>query len=225
MYPVTVIDNFYEDPFKIRDFALAQKFYQQGSWPGLRTGQINELDPTLFGNFAKKVLSIFFNIHHEQVYWNFNSTFQLCGSSFEEGWVHADCDGINPNGPKFAGVVYLTPNAPLTGGTSVYKLKDNEYADYYSIDWTYRDEFYRGNLSCNLDQYRIYRNLHNEKFLKTIDISNVFNRLVIYNAADYHRENTLFGSIKEDSRLTQVFFAHIDSDNHPYTRMSTTSKI
>lgn len=225
MYPLTIVDNFYKDPYKIRDFALSQNFHQKGPWPGLRTDQFVKIHSELFLEFAKKTLSIFFNLDQEQIYWNFNSTFQLCGKEFEEGWVHADWDGKTPTGPKFAGVIYLTPDAPLSGGTSLYKLKNDETFDYHTMDWTIKDEFYNNNLSCNLEEYQKQRSLHNDKFLKTVDVSNVFNRLVLYNTTDFHKENILFGKKINDSRLTQVFFVHLDCESHPVNRMSKNSKI
>jgi hypothetical protein len=225
MYPITIVDNFYKDPYKIREFALSQNFYQKGSWPGMRTEQFVKMHPEFFLEFAKKTLSIFFNLDQEQVYWNFNSTFQLCGKEFEEGWIHADWDGKAANGPKFAGVIYLTPDAPLSGGTSTYILKNNETFDYYNMDWSQRDSFYNDCLSVKIENYRRERELHNNKFLKTIDINNVFNRLVLYNTTDFHKENILFGEKINDSRLTQVFFAHLDCENHPLDRMLKKSKI
>lgn len=225
MYPITIIDNFYKDPYKIRDFALSQNFYQKGAWPGVRTDQFVKLHPDLFLEFAKKTLSVFFNIEYEQVHWNFNSTFQLCGKDFEEGWVHTDWDGKSANGATIAGIIYLTPGAPLSGGTSVYKLKDNEIVSDDDDWWLVRNNFYKNNTNVNLEEYRKKRDLYNNKFLKTLDIGNVFNRLVIYNTTDFHKENILFGNTTEDSRLTQVFFARVGTDATPLHRMLTNGKI
>ena len=93
------------------------------------------------------------------------------------------------------------------------------------MDWTIKDEFYNNNLSCNLEEYQKQRSLHNDKFLKTVDVSNVFNRLVLYNTTDFHKENILFGKKINDSRLTQVFFVHLDCESHPVNRISKNSKI
>jgi len=225
MYPITVIDNFYKDPYLIREFALSQHFYQKGPWPGVRTDQFVKLEPDLFLEFVKKTLSVFFNLTHEQLFWNFNSTFQLCNKEFEEGWVHTDWDGKEPHGSRFAGVIYLTPDAPVSGGTSVFKLKETETFDYHSMDWTAKNQFYAGNIDRSLEDYRLQRDAHNNKFIKTVDIGNVFNRLVLYNTTDFHKENLLFGETVNDSRLTQVFFVQLDCEQHPVQRMLSNSNI
>jgi hypothetical protein len=45
--PVTVLDNFFDDPNSIRSWALAQEFISDplGNWPGKRTKPLGHLNP------------------------------------------------------------------------------------------------------------------------------------------------------------------------------------
>ena len=47
--PLTVVDNFFETPTLVRNFALQQEFFKgdRGNWPGIRTKFLDELDINL----------------------------------------------------------------------------------------------------------------------------------------------------------------------------------
>ena len=57
-----------------------------------------------------------------------------------------------------------------------------------------------------LEKYKEGRARYNSNFEKTLDVKNVYNRLLIYDTSEFHKESGFFGSCKEDSRLTIVFF-------------------
>ena len=42
LIPTTIVDNFFEDPMKVRDYALSQDFFSdtERSWPGKRTSPL-----------------------------------------------------------------------------------------------------------------------------------------------------------------------------------------
>ena len=49
MYPTTICDNFFDEPDKVVEFALAQKYFpNDGRYPGTRTEQIVNLDRSLY---------------------------------------------------------------------------------------------------------------------------------------------------------------------------------
>ncbi len=62
LYPVTVIDNFYDNPDAIRKFALAQKFifrHEEAAdigyvYPGCRIQDLHSLDSALHAKVLKK---------------------------------------------------------------------------------------------------------------------------------------------------------------------------
>ena len=57
--PLTVVDNFFETPTLVRNFALQQEFFKgdRGNWPGIRTNFIEDLDIDLFNSIHDKILS------------------------------------------------------------------------------------------------------------------------------------------------------------------------
>lgn len=208
MIPVTIVDNFFNDPYKIREFALLQEFerHDGASWPGLRTKMLLDLDSNMYNLFVDKLLSVFFNLPNDHIGCNVDVFFQYTTATYEEGWIHTD------TGVSFAGVIYLTPTPAIDSGTLIYQENciTRDYDQYPKV------EFYNG-LTTNVAAYRDLRNTHNLKFTKTLDVSNVFNRMVIFSGEEWHRENKFFGSNINDSRLTLVFFVNLKTYNNTNT--------
>ena len=116
----------------------------------------------------------------------YNGAFQYT-TSRDRSWIHID--GYN----NWAGVLYLTPDAPLSSGTSFY-------------------QFYDGTM-CKSDRDLLKNNKEIDRWSqdltkwKEIDkVGNVFNRLILFNSNRYHMSRDYFGDTKENSRLFQVFF-------------------
>jgi hypothetical protein len=113
IYPVTIIENFYENPDAIRKFALAQEYkfcYEQTGlnyvYPGSRTKDLFALDKSLFEKVCKKLVSVFHNTEHDYMRWGITTSFQSVTAEYGKGVIHTDTNTI------FAGVLYLTPDAP-----------------------------------------------------------------------------------------------------------------
>jgi len=192
-----VVDNFFPYPNVIRSWALTNKFYnakefserigQHTSWPGVRTDHIMDLDIdyanvvlTEVSNLATK------NFMNAQV--SIKSYFQVCTSSDGDSWVHQD------NDVDVAAVLYLTPNAPVSSGTTIYRC--NDHNAWHSLDI---DEMKKLNRFEDRTNY--------EKIFTPIDVfGNVYNRLIMYKGDEFHKSNDYFGSSIQDGRLTQVFF-------------------
>ena len=60
-YPISVVDNFYENPDRVRELALQEEFTQtkKGGFPGERTRPIHEINLGLFNFFNHKLFSIY----------------------------------------------------------------------------------------------------------------------------------------------------------------------
>lgn len=221
MIPITIVDNFFETPSLIRDYALSLDYSQERSnFPGIRTQRLDIINPDLNDLLARKLFSLFFNLDNDRIGWEISSGFQLTDKTFDSGWAHLDGTMA-----QFAGVIYLNPNAPLNGGTTICKLK-HEMRDEFNknIDEhnDLKDKFYKGE-TVDLEYYKSKKDLHNSYFDTTLEVSNVFNRLFLYDGSYYHRENMFFGEGKE-SRLTLVFFGKLvtyDQTRTPITRSKT----
>ena len=187
-----VIDNFYNNALETREYILTQEFLVRGNYPGQRTRSFanqhlkNIIQEYVFpygGKITDFPMPNETNQDDNNIY---NGAFQYT-TSRDRSWVHID--GFN----NWAGVLYLTPDAPLSSGTAFYEfydgtqcardmeiLKNKEEIDKYSQDLT--------------------------KWKKVDQVGNVFNRLILFNANRFHMSMDYFGDSKENGRLFQVFF-------------------
>jgi len=214
LLPVTIVDNFFNNPDYIRSEALKLN-YEKSRSPGLRAicpANISEL-------VSKKIFALLIDMNKHIVEGTIETHFQLTTKDLNHGWVHNDVNGTY----YFAGVIYLTPNAPLSGGTSMYKPINNSL-DFDLFEKLQEDKMnvYTGKTN-DLKKFNEAREKNNSLFYKTVDISNIYNRLVMYPVDEFHSENKLFGETKEDARLTLVFFVtHIASNSMlPIDRMKS----
>jgi len=213
LIPITIVDNFFEDPDYIRSEALKLS-YNKAKAPGLRA----MCPPGIANIVAKKIFALLIDMNKHVVEGKLEIYFQLTTKELEHGWVHNDVNGRF----YFAGVIYLTPNAPLSGGTSIYKSINTEsQLDLMENLQKIKVDFYTGK-SNDLKKFKENREQNNSLFNKTVDVSNVYNRLVMYPVDEFHSENILFGETKEDARLTLGFFVeHIASNSMlPIDRMN-----
>jgi hypothetical protein len=187
-----IIDNFYNNAYETRKYVLTQEFLVRGNYPGQRTisyanNHLKDIIQKYVEPFGGKITD--FPIPKEDgsdAAGIYNGSFQFT-TSRDRSWVHTD--GYN----NWAGVLYLTPNAPLSSGTSFYHfydgttckqdmdiLENKEETDKWSQDLT--------------------------KWQKVDTSGNVFNRLILFNSNRFHMSMDYFGDSKENGRLFQVFF-------------------
>lgn len=182
---VWVIDNFYEDPYKIRNFALNQAYVEGGLGRGF-IGRRTEKQ-FLFSGLKERFESI---MNHTITAWEShgqNGRFQVAWSG-EPLVYHCDSQ-------RWAGMLYLTPNAPYSCGTSLLAHKVTRARSYYDTGWDAAWVNIPG--ECHLD---------GTPFEPVDVLGNVFNRLVIFDASCIHSASQYFGTVKENSRLWQMFF-------------------
>ena len=186
--PIKIIDNFFEDPDKIREIAMGceykncEEHHTTGNWPGVRSDFINNV----LGHdvFEELVFKMFKEIHPGKKLNGYyaESFFQICGEDDGDSWVHQDnypwCNGVS--------LIYLSPNPEKNSGTIIYEPVD-----------------------CGYNAYDIW-NKDNYKEVEIID--NVYNRLVSYDQLEYHKSDTYFGDNTQNSRLTIVSFFDFDFD-------------
>ena len=200
LYPVAIIENFYEDPDAIRTFALAQEytFCQNRQnleyvYPGSRTKDLFDLDSELHGKICKKLVSVFHNAEHDNMRWAISTSFQSVTEEYSQGVVHTDQNTV------FAGVLYLTPDAPLNSGTSLFKKNMNFDETKYQQALIENDTRFRaGEIVMNASYHSMFDEI--------VRVNNVYNTLIIYEGRHFHAANEFFGKTLENSRLAQVFF-------------------
>ncbi len=190
-YPITIIDNFFEDPDKIVNLAKTFDYYpSNGDWPGVRTDQLHLVDNRLFNYIGEKIYLLFYE--ESPVQWSMITSFQKIKPFSEDqydrrnkGWVHQDIDIL------FAGIVYLNKDPEPDTGTSIYTTK-NGYALQYRKELEMKENLYLGN-DIDLDDYnRTYDAVH-DQYIESVRVENVYNRLLLFNNQTHHGVHT-FGT-------------------------------
>lgn len=170
-----IIDNFYGSVDAVRNYALQQEFNVQGNYPGLRTTPYLPSD-------VKDAISYWMQQQGKITEWfeesGYTGAFQIATAK-DRTWIHADHYNM------WAGVCYLTPDAPHTSGTGIYRYKDTKElyrtkVDYDGYDYTKWDLFDK--------------------------IGNKYNRLILYRGDLFHASIDYFGDNKMNGRLFQTFF-------------------
>ena len=200
LYPVTVIENFYENPDAIRKFALAQKFTYckevpniEYVYPGCRTKDLSNLDKALYDNICTKLVSVFHNAENDHMRWLITTSFQSVSAEYAQGVIHTDHNTV------FAAVLYLTPDAPLNSGTSLFKKNKTFDEKKYQQALDDNDaRFKSGEIAMDTSYHSMFDEI--------VRVNNVYNTLIIYEGRHYHAANQFFGKTMQDARLAQVFF-------------------
>ena len=116
-----VLDNFLDDPDRIRFHALGLDFNRyQVNVPGVRSMRLGGALQTE----VEDKLKIAFGC--KEIIWDWTQD-TLCFQSCMEGtetWVHKDSQGENQG--EWAAVLYLTPNPVLDSGTGIFESPDHD---------------------------------------------------------------------------------------------------
>jgi len=179
---VFIVDNFYEDPDSIRNFALTQRYDQGGfgrGYIGSRTSQ-----QYLFPGLKEKFEEI---MGHKITKWQehgMNGRFQY---AFAGDALVYHCDG-----QKWAAMIYLTPNAPFECGTTL---------------WAHKKTKIRHNSDPQImTTFRRESTLDRTPYEPVDVLGNVYNRLMIFDAGSIHSASEYFGFDTNNCRLWQMFF-------------------
>ena len=184
-----VIDNFLSNPHETRKYIMTQQFPVSGNYPGTRTKsfateEIKNLIQRFIEPFAGKIIRFPIGDTGGE---NYNGAFQYT-TSRDRSWIHTD------SWNNWAGVLYLTPDAPHTGGTGIFRHKETgitteEEAKLRGVD---------NKLGTQSQDYTAWERIDT--------VGNVFNRLILFDATQYHASLDYFGTSIEDGRLFQTFF-------------------
>ena len=187
-----IIDNFYNNAIETRNYILTQEFKVRGNYPGQRTrsfanSHLKDIIQDYITPFGGKITEFPMpdetNKDDNNIY---NGAFQYT-TSRDRSWIHVD--GFN----NWAGVLYMTPDAPLSSGTGFYKYKDGT---------TYESDMKIMNNKPEIDN----SSQDLTRWEQVDKVGNIFNRLILFNAKRFHMSLDYFGNLKENGRLFQVFF-------------------
>ena len=219
-FPTICVDNFLNNPDRLREYALSLDYYvsgeseklqdatlPEGTWPGKRTKPLHLIYPELFENLSYKIFSCLTDISKNSCEWELAMYFQSISPNdthgLTEGWIHQDGTSF------YAGLIYLTPNAPIESGTSIYALNNPKSGGWFdkviNEKKSYRDQIRNYNEN---DRELYLQNIknNNSNFTETLKFGNVYNRLIGYDGKLFHSANNYNGHDMQSERLTLVFF-------------------
>jgi hypothetical protein len=179
-----VVDNFYKDPDAVRAFAMKQTFQENPNFhKGKRCINPEFRFPGLKEQF-EKILGA--KIKDWNAYGT-NGCFQYCIAG-EQAVYHSDTQ-------QYAGVLFLTPDAPPQTGTQFFRSKVTK------------------KMKTELNEYGIvYKTGHldSTQFDQVDVVGNVYNRVVLFDARMIHAAPLYFGTDIGNGRLFQLFFFDIE---------------
>ena len=181
-----VVDNFYQEPDKVREIALAQNYA-----PDLRYHKGKRTAKKFIAQGTKQIFeSLIGRKITNWVDYEYNGIFQYCTPE-DLLVIHSDIQ-------SYAAIVYLTPDAPPQTGTSFYRSKAHPGIRKCHVSNPMYNEVFNG------DYY------DKTKFELVDVVGNVYNRLVMFDSSIIHTASEYFGNNKENSRLFHLFFFDIE---------------
>jgi len=180
-----IIDNFYHNPYAVRNFAMQQQFFEDEYYIGRRTAQ-QFLFPGIKEAFEE-------TIGEKITKWEehgMNGRFQnnVAGQPIV---YHCDLQ-------RWAAMIYLTPDAPPSTGTSTFMHKKTRVHHNSQLTW--------GDDGTGYKVFPGKTHLDGTPYEKVDQFGNIFNRCVIFDGGAIHAANEYFGSDIEDGRLWHMFF-------------------
>jgi hypothetical protein len=174
-----VVDGFYEEPDAVRAFALSCTFSGDSKYhKGARTAEVYR-----FPGIKERFEQI---LGRPVVNWEkygTNGCFQICVGG-DQIVYHHDIQ-------QYAGVLYLTPGAPVGSGTSLYRSRKT--GSMIGFGASYIDTYPTGHLDPSV--------------FECVDVvGNIYNRLILFDSRMIHAASSYFGDMKENGRLFQLFF-------------------
>lgn len=185
-----VVDNFYANPDFVREWAINEITFSPSKYHkgerAINRFSINGTREKLEQIIGKPIYN-----------WNYdayaNGIFQFCTAD-QPIVYHVD-------NQTYAGIVFLTPDAPASTGTAFYRSKvtgDYKFDDEKRQTMNYFRAFQGKSAEMNF--------YDGTNFEKIDEIGNVYNRLVLFDAKNIHAATQYFGDAINNSRLFHMFF-------------------
>jgi len=203
-FPTTVLNNFFEDPHGVIDIAKGDSVVwshsensnsqANGSWPGVRSQPLHEIDNDLYIYLMNKYLYTFFDDEDmATITYNAISVFHKIAPKWANGWIHNDFPDIHTF------IIYLTPDADPKSGTGLYTPKNIHQKLLHSKT---KKQYNLGEISK--DEAEPARLEHNQQFDPDTMVYNRFNRLVGFDSHQWHGVESYDTGTEE--RLTLITF-------------------
>jgi len=200
LWPTLCVDNFFVNPEEIRKYALNLEYNpaKDGKWPGKRTENLFNINLNFHTFVTTKILKLLYPTSIESLACHVDSYFQKIDGNIysQSGWVHQDKD-------EFTAIIYLSHHKNC--GTSIFDKKNIKST--LINEQTRRDENIKAELkneSIEGDSKELISN--NSQFEKTITFNSKFNRLILFDSAQFHAAEKFNEVGVNENRLTLILF-------------------
>ena len=181
---IMIFDNFFSDPDAVRAEVLTRDFGDGGSnFPSQKAApESPEYQAIIRKHIEDRILG------RPITTWagDYNSCWQYSIAEQTPQPVHHD-HGL------FTALVYLTPDAPLSAGTGLYRHTCTNISTWDES----RPETFPEALNTGPDD---------ETWEQVAFFGNVYNRLIVFPSHHYHKGAGTFGTDKHDGRLYCTYF-------------------
>jgi hypothetical protein len=217
---IKIVDNFYTDPSivvnKFKDYCSNKNIC-----PGLRSVQLYEIDEEFYFNFRKYICSLL-NIEDKGIHmWTYLNE-QTYDATKPEclNWAWPHVDGNTSIDKKlttenysermiYGGTIFLSENPDAATGLKFYKEKHNlnwNRTELYDVILhgylTAKNEYDSGEIT--LEELQQKHKEYYSWFDQTVDIANVYNRLVVWKCGTIRGTN--FITEQNPNRLVHNFY-------------------
>lgn len=198
-----VVDDFYDDPYKIRETALRfpyQDLEDQNNYPGVNS--LSQIEIEGLNEYVSRLV-------HEPLKGTPRSghcRFRIAMAGDDDRarfTIHVDGQSY------WSGIVYLTLPEHCRGGTEFYRHRElqSDHAPLYDEDVK---KF--GATSCALFTKNLINRDSNDssKWEHLMTVPMRFNRCILFRPWFWHTSGHSFGDSLENARLVQLFFFTLD---------------
>lgn len=189
---IIIVNNFYKDPDAMRNYALNLHYANPEDHGAV--GYRSELGRKILDGtkeYFEKLLGRKIKSGPECGGWDYSTNGCLqYGPANTPVVYHSDSQ-------QFAGIIYLTPDAPPTSGTTIYRHKKYKTMDmsiFDKSDW------------CGDVTNKDFLFIDKRPWEPVDRTGNVYNRLVLFRGSNVHSASEYFGDNVNTSRLYQLFF-------------------
>jgi len=212
------IDNFFDDPYDIRKFALEQnfKFCTVGNWPGERTDPLPDTARPFMDylmNLLVKTGRITYSQSLGKKKVDITASFQIMrpfddqvDSILNRGFIHHDYTMTKLGQIHLTGIVFLNEHARAECGTSLFQVKPSIESVYTAVD--IKRPYYLNHQRKKIEGFDQKLARHFDQFTETQTFNHRFNRMIAFDSRYWHGVTSIHTG-QPEGRLTLVFFMSI----------------
>lgn len=204
---IFIVDNFYANPFKIRKYCIDNKNKFKTIYPLYKS---NVFNPIFNYDASYSLVRYFKNVSKQKIakgIWNYDI---LKESNGYFQYITKNANPVIHFDRHWGVIIFLHPNPEKNSGTNFYKNKKLKISKAMSIEEAEsKYNISQINKINNEKDKSLWKEGEKPKFNrwdKTFEIENKFNRAIIFDGRLFHCSQGGFGDKIENSRLFQTFF-------------------